>query len=383
MIMKKIVLLLTVIVCMFGSTDAQNKIVKTEATNVTVGYLPKLSTVGGINDLINNSLIYDNGYKIGVGTTAPVSLFSVGSPNQFQVNASGAIVNSTGIKSSGTIIFTSLTGMLKGNGSSGLTAITGTANYLPKWSNSTTLSASSLIFDNGSAVGINTASPTSTFTVNGNGYFGDGGSLGVRIGFDMLNAEAGITDENRVIAGRWNNLYVFGSIGNGTNSGIIVNAANDNVGICTITPGSKLQISGGVAIGYTASTSAPTNGLLVDGIVGIGTTTPDAAYKLSVNGKIRAKEVVVETGWSDFVFDANYILKPLSEVEQYIKSFKHLPDVPSAEEIQQNGVSLGQSDAILLQKIEELTLYVIEQNKMLAAQQQKILELEQKVSNLK
>jgi hypothetical protein len=85
--------------------------------------------------------------------------------------------------------------------------------------------------------------------------------------------------------------------------------------------------------------------------------------KLAVNGRIRAKEVVVETNWSDYVFDPGYRLAPLSEVEQHIKAEKHLPGMPSAQQVAQNGISLGDMQARLLQKVEELTLHVIAQEK--------------------
>lgn len=98
------------------------------------------------------------------------------------------------------------------------------------------------------------------------------------------------------------------------------------------------------------------------GNIGLGTAI-NSNYKLSVNGKIRAKEVIVEANWSDFVFEEDYNLKSLKEVEQFIKANKHLPDVPSEKEVVENGVSVGQMQSTLLQKIEELTLYVIEQNK--------------------
>lgn len=100
-----------------------------------------------------------------------------------------------------------------------------------------------------------------------------------------------------------------------------------------------------------------------NGTLGIGTTTPDAAYKLSVNGKIRAKEIKVDTGWADEVFDESYSLMPLSELEARIKQQKHLPGIPSAAEVEAEGVSLGAMQSKLLQKIEELTLYLIELKK--------------------
>jgi hypothetical protein len=98
------------------------------------------------------------------------------------------------------------------------------------------------------------------------------------------------------------------------------------------------------------------------GNLGIGTTNP--TEKLSINGNVKCKQVEVSlTGWSDFVFEKNYALMPLSEVEKYINKHGHLPGVPSEEEVVSNGNNLGEMDAILLQKIEELTLYVIELKK--------------------
>lgn len=99
-----------------------------------------------------------------------------------------------------------------------------------------------------------------------------------------------------------------------------------------------------------------------EGNVGIGTTNP-GTFKLAVNGNIRAKEIKVETGWSDFVFEDDYDLRTLEEVEGFIKTNKHLPEIPSAKEVKENGVELGEMDSKLLQKIEELTLYIIDQEK--------------------
>jgi hypothetical protein len=112
--------------------------------------------------------------------------------------------------------------------------------------------------------------------------------------------------------------------------------------------------------------------------VGIGTTNP--TYPLTVNGTIRSKKVIVDTGWSDFVFEDDYKLMPLHEVEAFIKTNRHLPEIPSAREVEENGVSLGEISASLLQKIEELTLYTIEQQKKMdelekkSEQQQQLIE---------
>ena len=97
------------------------------------------------------------------------------------------------------------------------------------------------------------------------------------------------------------------------------------------------------------------------GHIGIGTTNP--TQPLSVNGTIQAKEVIVETGWSDFVFEDSYRLRPLEEVESHIKEHGHLPDIPSAAIIESEGLSVGETQKIMMQKIEELTLYMIDLKK--------------------
>ncbi|MDR1715291.1 MAG: hypothetical protein LBS20_05560 [Prevotella sp.] len=86
--------------------------------------------------------------------------------------------------------------------------------------------------------------------------------------------------------------------------------------------------------------------------------------KLDINGTIRSKEVKIEaTGWSDFVFNKDYQLPTLQAVEQHINDKGHLPDIPSEKEVIKNGISVGEMQAKLLQKIEELTLYVIDLKK--------------------
>ncbi|WP_025667908.1 hypothetical protein [Aquimarina megaterium] len=103
--------------------------------------------------------------------------------------------------------------------------------------------------------------------------------------------------------------------------------------------------------------------LIPNGKVGIGTNNT-GAHKLAVEGSIGAREIMVEAnGWSDFVFETNYNLPTLIEVENHIKEKGHLKDIPSAKEVEKNGFYLGAMDAKLLQKIEELTLYTIQQEK--------------------
>nr|WP_197718722.1 hypothetical protein [Pedobacter schmidteae] len=97
--------------------------------------------------------------------------------------------------------------------------------------------------------------------------------------------------------------------------------------------------------------------------VGIG-TTDTKGYRLAVNGKIRTHEIKVETAnWPDYVFAKDYQLPTLQETEKHIKENGHLPGIPSAEEVKTNGIDLGEMNAKLLQKIEELTLHLINQQK--------------------
>lgn len=102
-----------------------------------------------------------------------------------------------------------------------------------------------------------------------------------------------------------------------------------------------------------------------NGNLSIGTTESATGYKLSVGGGIMAEEVrvLVEADWPDFVFEPNYNLSSLNDLEKFINKNKHLPNIPSAKEVKENGIDLGDMDAKLLQKIEELTLYVIDIHK--------------------
>lgn len=98
--------------------------------------------------------------------------------------------------------------------------------------------------------------------------------------------------------------------------------------------------------------------------VSIGGLSDNNNYILAVNGIVGCKEVVVEiSSWYDHVFESDYDLKTLSEVESFIKENKHLPDIPSAENVLENGIGLSEMNALLLKKVEELTLYIIEQEK--------------------
>lgn len=140
----------------------------------------------------------------------------------------------------------------------------------------------------------------------------------------------------------------------------------------------RLQSSkSGDAINYSQFLIDPNHGFIFRSLgsgnsnVGIGIDQP--SEKLSVNGNIRAKEIKVEiNNWPDYVFDDTYKLKSLDDIAAFIKENKHLPEVPSADLVNKEGVSLGEMNRILLKKIEELTLYLLEQQEINKKQSEQI-----------
>jgi hypothetical protein len=101
--------------------------------------------------------------------------------------------------------------------------------------------------------------------------------------------------------------------------------------------------------------------VLFNGNIGVGVTVPTA--KIDVDGTIKATEIKVEAQTADFVFEEDYQLKSLEEVEEFIQENKHLPEIPSAKQMEEEGVGLAEMNKLLLQKVEELTLHIIELNK--------------------
>ncbi|WP_157637965.1 hypothetical protein [Flexithrix dorotheae] len=158
--------------------------------------------------------------------------------------------------------------------------------------------------------------------------------------------------------------------------------------------GQDLQINSGydkkLILGHPMYDDASTAGkgkvVIPWGKVGIGTEdTSNGNYKLYVKDGIRTEKVKVDvsSNWADFVFEEDYKLRSLQEVETFVKENKHLPEIPSATEVEEEGIDLGAMDAKLLQKIEELTLYMIEQDKKVNTLIKKVEQLERENQELK
>ena len=168
-------------------------------------------------------------------------------------------------------------------------------------------------------------------------------------------------------------LHVNGNIHLGTSKPILIkNGRNSDASFISSSPNSWLRMgaNGGIALwanGSSQSNDSPQFILRANGSVGIGTTNL-GSYKLVVEGTVGARKVkVTMDAWADFVFAEDHSLMPLKAVEHYIEKNKHLPNVPSEAQVLKEGIDLGKMDAILLRKIEELTLYILQQQKEIEA----------------
>ncbi len=184
-----------------------------------------------------------------------------------------------------------------------------------------------------------------------------------------------------------------GKVGLGTSAPLakLHSVASEETGICTetsqlnpygynlkvVVDGLGVNLTKAIAI-YNNKTNSEVFTVYGDGSVGMGTSPDPGNYRLAVCGAIRATRVKVDANWCDFVFADSYKLKPLSEVEKFIKTFKHLPDVTPGEVVEKEGLDIASMQAIHMQKIEEIMLYLIELKKENESLNARILALESK-----
>jgi hypothetical protein len=285
-------------------------------------------------------------------------------------------------------------------------------------------------------VGIGTATPTQPLQVNGNilvsgnGILGFNGDIlhyyikGISNGLQYTPYSAG---NFTFSSGDGNWAFTNGKVGIGTSNpaALLHVVGTTQTNLLALVEGTNAigyfgrggSITGGyaqtpdvlaltyfsrdLAIGGWGKTTNTWSGVSLyinsdNGYVGIGTTSPD--QKLTVNGTIHAKSVVVDTNIPvpDYVFKNGYNLPSLAEIKTYTDKNHHLPGVPAAAELEKNGINLGEMNMTLLKKVEELTLYLIEKDKtekkqneinekQLAAlklQQKQINELKKSLDNL-
>jgi len=232
----------------------------------------------------------------------------------------------------------------------------------------------------GAVVGIDEINGRSTFGgyFKGRGYFSDK----VGIGTENPTSELHVHDGTIRITGTsfaGGPMILFGKNGQTTDNGQwgieyvpVANSSKPGLNFWRPWPNSNsgnhflfLSDTGKVAVG-TDNTPTSIGGANI------------SAYRFFVKGGMLAEEVRVRTGWADYVFADDYNLKPLAEVEAFIKENKHLPNVPSANTVETQGIELGNISRIQQEKIEELTLYLIDQQKQIDELKSLVYELKDK-----
>jgi hypothetical protein len=246
-------------------------------------------------------------------------------------------------------------------------------------------------------VGIGITSPSSKLEIR------DGGNASLRVGItsnmanmntQLLNSLAVLGHDNNTVSSNGAVAWDFYNNGNNPSwSGVLLQhfgtAIQGNMyGLSNIGNMGVLNfqnVNNGVIGSNGANIFVSPNGnltacFLTNGSVGIGTTNP-GSFKLAVEGKIASRgiKVTVDPNFPDYVFDSAYQLRPLAHLEQYINQNKHLPGIPSAEEVKkEGGIELGDMNVKLLEKVEELTLYVIELKKENEEMKKEIKEMKEK-----
>ncbi|MBA4198834.1 MAG: hypothetical protein C0459_14905 [Chitinophaga sp.] len=214
-------------------------------------------------------------------------------------------------------------------------------------------------------IGIGTTNPDATLSIATNSPVNSGTSL-----LGVYNSTGS--------SNQW--FRYFPSLGNGYYNGIV---NNGDQGIVFSNDGDPNTNSGSFVIVPHNNIGLAGIKIFENGNVAIGTNDP-GSYKLAVEGTIGARKVkVTQSPWADYVFKSNYNLRTLNEVEAYIKTHQHLPDVPSEKEVKADGLDVGETQAMLLRKIEELTLYMIEQQKRIDDQQKENEKQQKEIETLK
>lgn len=230
-------------------------------------------------------------------------------------------------------------------------------------------STGTTIYYNDGNVGIGTNSPNNKLDVKGDLTIG-------RNGGSVLYVQTPSSDV-RLFTNGSNLTIPTGNVGIGTTTPsakldiaqsigdvIRIRSTNDSSRYIWNIPSSGERLELSTVDGTNSQTHSGVIKIIRNGDVYMGHN--DDPVTLSVNGVIKTKQVIVtNSDWADYVFEDSYKLISLNDVEQYIKENKHLPNIPSAKEIEEKGISIGEIQKKQMEKIEELTLYIIEQNHLI------------------
>jgi len=315
-----------------------------------------LLKIGGVTPGIGAINVLNTG-RVGIGTNSPSFMLDVNGDFRLGANTGGTAYSIGFTRSAGAQLYgTTTTGLALGGDVSGIDAV-----FLP----------------NGN-VGIGTTNPGYKLDIqNGSVNIGTGANIAYRAGSYLSMGNMSYTNTPYIA---FNAFLTTSDIATGKNlftpnynagAGLVIRGEGGGSGLHFY----QKNYSNGTAP-YDINSFTEVLTLTSAGTIGIGTTST-GIHKLAVDGSIGARKVKVnQTGWADFVFHPDYELPSLQEVEKYIKANQHLPEIPSAAEVEKEGLDLGEMDKKLLRKIEELTLYIIKQQKGIDEALQRVNKLE-------
>lgn len=374
---KNLIVAIFSLLAQIGVSQAQTYPHKSTGTT-GVGYLPKVAQVNLSGyDLLNNSLIYDNGANIGISTTNPTEKLEVSGNiknsgrmimggNHFIYNCASAVINWGA--GSGDLYFRSL--QTQGNYSSGYNDLA--------------------IIKYDGKMGLGTTSPTSKLYIKGAGNSATTSSLNVtNIGSSSLLF---VRDDGYIGLGTTSPSQKLEIYHNDATGGIALNRASgtsskseikfSKTGTQLWSIGNDIDNNGGQTF-YIWDQIRGFAPIYINqyGKVGIGGVIPPdnqySIYKLYVKDGICTRDVKVTAGtFPDYVFEKDYSLMSIYALEKYINDFKHLPGIPSAQEIAQNdGYEIGDMQEKLVKIVEEQSLYIISLQKQIDALKSEITNI--------
>ncbi len=374
-------------------TIGQNS-VKSELNGGTQNYLPKYNRISVLGvDYINNSAIYQNATNyIGIGTGTTVNrllqIHNTSANNHLLITGTAPAIAFSNVQTGNELVTFGLA-----TSNSNFVQTSAANDFIFRTINNST---GNFIF----AIGT-TSTPTEIMRIT------SGGNVGIGITTPATKFEVDGTSGNtlKIVDGNQGAGKILTSNATGVASWT---TPNSNTYAWTLTGNTGTSISNYIgtydAISLRFRTSNAQR-MIIDssGYVGIGATKPVARldirgsantdpaiivrnqydtihFRVRTNGYVEARDVLVKTGqiMPDYVFEKDYKYRSLEQLEEFINTNKHLPDVPSAADVKNGGLNVVEMDAALLRKVEEQTLYIIDLQKQITAMQKEIELLKSK-----